>query len=95
MVSIVTAYGLVEGYNISVFQCKFPPPLKKNQTYKKIFSCYFDVTTLLTISGAIYMMYLFFCNPILFAIFASTFSKLVYKRIQWHVEECLVALLCN
>jgi hypothetical protein len=36
-----------------------------------------------------------FSNPILFAICTSTFSKLCKIRIQWHVEECLVALLCN
>jgi hypothetical protein len=39
-----------------------------------------------------------FCNPILFAIYTSTFSKLcknMYTCIQWHVEECSVALLCN
>jgi hypothetical protein len=22
-------------------------------------------------------------------------QQIVYKRIQWHVEECSVALLCN
>jgi hypothetical protein len=41
---------------------------------------------------------LFFCNPILFAVCTSTFSKLcknMYTCIQWHVEECSVALLCN
>jgi hypothetical protein len=40
----------------------------------------------------------FFCNPILFAICTSTFSKLcknMYTCIQWHVEECSVELLCN
>jgi hypothetical protein len=39
-----------------------------------------------------------FCSPILFAISTSTFGKLCnkrIKRIQWHVEECSVALLCN
>jgi hypothetical protein len=34
-----------------------------------------------------------FCNPILFAICPSTFSKLCEKRLQWHAEECSVALL--
>jgi hypothetical protein len=37
----------------------------------------------------------FFGNPILFAACTSTFSKLCKRRIQWHVEECSVALLCN
>jgi hypothetical protein len=37
----------------------------------------------------------FFCNPILFAIYTSTLSKLGRRCIQWHVEECSVALLCN
>jgi hypothetical protein len=36
----------------------------------------------------------FFCSPILSAICTNAFSKL-YKRIQRHVEECSVALLCN
>jgi hypothetical protein len=36
-----------------------------------------------------------FCNSILFAICTGTFSKLCKRRIQWHVEECSVALLCN
>jgi hypothetical protein len=29
----------------------------------------------------------FFCNPILFAVCTSTFSKLCKERVQWHVEE--------
>jgi hypothetical protein len=37
----------------------------------------------------------FFGNPILFAICTSAFSKLCKRCIQWHVEECSVALLCN
>jgi hypothetical protein len=37
----------------------------------------------------------FFCNPILFAICTTTFSKLCKTCIQWHVEECSVAFLCN
>jgi hypothetical protein len=41
------------------------------------------------------LMWDFFCNPILFAICTSTFSKLCKKRIQWHVEECSLVLLCN
>jgi hypothetical protein len=36
-----------------------------------------------------------FLNPILFAICTSTFSKLCKRRIQWHVEECSLALFCN
>jgi hypothetical protein len=36
-----------------------------------------------------------FCNPILFAVYTSTFSKLCKKRIQWHVDDCLVAHLSN
>jgi hypothetical protein len=36
----------------------------------------------------------YFCNPILFAICTSTFSILC-KDIQWHVEECSLALLYN
>jgi hypothetical protein len=36
-----------------------------------------------------------FYNPILVAIHISTFSKLCKKSIQWYVEECSVALLCN
>jgi hypothetical protein len=38
----------------------------------------------------------FFCSPILFAICTITFSKLckrTYKNVQWHVEECSVALI--
>jgi hypothetical protein len=37
----------------------------------------------------------FFRNPILFAICTSTFSKLCKRHIEWHVEECSLALLCN
>jgi hypothetical protein len=37
----------------------------------------------------------FFLIAFLFAICTSTFSKLCKRRIQWHVEECSVALLCN
>jgi hypothetical protein len=37
----------------------------------------------------------FFCNPILFAICTNTFNKLCKQRLQWHVEECSVAFLCN
>jgi hypothetical protein len=37
----------------------------------------------------------FFWNPILFAICTSTFSKFCKRRIQWHVEERSVAILCN
>jgi hypothetical protein len=39
-----------------------------------------------------------FCNPILFAICTSTFSKLcrdIYTCIQCHVEKCSAALLRN
>jgi hypothetical protein len=39
---------------------------------------------------------LFFCNPILFAICTNTFIRLcknMYTYIQWHVEECSIALL--
>jgi hypothetical protein len=40
--------------------------------------------------------YNFFCNPILFAICTNTFSKICKKTcIQWHVEVCSLALLCN
>jgi hypothetical protein len=45
-----------------------------------------------------YSRFFFFWNPILFAICTSTFSKLckdMYTCIQWHVEECLAALLRN
>jgi hypothetical protein len=35
------------------------------------------------------------CNLILFAICTRTFSKLFKQRIQWHVEECSVVLLCE
>jgi hypothetical protein len=38
--------------------------------------------------------YPFFCNPILFAICRSAFSRLL-KYKEWHVEECSVALFCN
>jgi hypothetical protein len=38
---------------------------------------------------------LYFWNPILFAICTNIFSRLCKRRIQWHVEECSVALLCN
>jgi hypothetical protein len=41
------------------------------------------------------MMIFFFCNLISFAICTSTFSKLCKQRVQWHVEECSVAFLCN
>jgi hypothetical protein len=34
-------------------------------------------------------------NPILFAICTSGFSKLFKSRMQRHVEECSVALLCD
>jgi hypothetical protein len=37
----------------------------------------------------------FCCNSILFAVCTSTFSKWCIKGIQWHAEECSVALLCN
>jgi hypothetical protein len=43
----------------------------------------------------IYIIVFLFCNPILFAICTNIFSKLCKQRIQWHVEECSVALLCN
>jgi hypothetical protein len=36
--------------------------------------------------------YNFFVIPISFAICISTFSKLCKRRIQWHVEECSLAL---
>jgi hypothetical protein len=32
-----------------------------------------------------------YSNPILFAVCTNKLTK----RIQWHVEECLVALFCN
>jgi hypothetical protein len=38
------------------------------------------------------------CNPISFAICTNTFSTLcknMYTHIEWHVEECSVALLSN
>jgi hypothetical protein len=35
-----------------------------------------------------------FWNPILFAICTSTFRKLCKNRIQWHVAESSVVLLC-
>jgi hypothetical protein len=38
---------------------------------------------------------LFFCNPILFAICTSTFSKLCKQRIKWQVEGRSVAFLCK
>jgi hypothetical protein len=40
-------------------------------------------------------VYFILFNPILFAICTSTFRKLCKWHIQWHVEECSVALLCN
>jgi predicted membrane protein len=42
-------------------------------------------------------MHQLFCNLILFAICTQYIHQIVYeyKRIQWHVEECSVALLCN
>jgi hypothetical protein len=38
---------------------------------------------------------LFLCNPILFAICTSTFSKLCKQRIKQDVEGRSVALLCK
>jgi hypothetical protein len=35
------------------------------------------------------------CNPILFAICTSTFSKLCKQRIKYHVEGRSVELLCK
>jgi hypothetical protein len=38
----------------------------------------------------------FFFNPILFAVCTSTFNKLcknMYTCIQWHVEECSIAVV--
>jgi hypothetical protein len=43
----------------------------------------------------LHSMEIFFCNPILFAVRTSTFSRLCKKKhIQWHIEECSLAL-CN
>jgi hypothetical protein len=42
-----------------------------------------------------WVLWNFFGSPILFAICTNTFSKLCKKRLQWHVEESLVALFCN
>jgi hypothetical protein len=55
------------------------------------------VTVTVTVTGCSSgpAVHIFFCNTILFAICTTTFTKLCKKHIQWHVEECSVALLCN
>jgi hypothetical protein len=37
----------------------------------------------------LFFKYNFICN------LCQYIQQIVYKRIQWHVEECPVALLCN
>jgi hypothetical protein len=53
-----------------------------------------NVIIIMKYVGQLFRQHLYFFNPILFAICTSTFSKLYKKRIQWHVEECSLAL-CN
>jgi hypothetical protein len=48
-----------------------------------------------TVISALFWFVCFFGNPILCAICTKTFSKLCKKHMQWHVEECSLALLCN
>jgi hypothetical protein len=38
------------------------------------------------------VIYIYIRNPILFAICTSAFGKLCKQRVQWHKEECSVAL---
>jgi hypothetical protein len=64
---------------------------KKKNVIKKIRISRYNLRILDVVDRAS----LFFCNPILFTLYTSTFNKLCKKRIQWHVGEFSLALLCN